>query len=80
MGVNIVGCELGWLVLHSRGGWSWGWRSISGAVGLWGHWFILVRVSLIAFVIFFHVEGAREVGFCCIGGEEWGEVRDKGHC
>jgi len=80
MGVDVVGCEPGWLVLHGGGRWSWGWRSVLRAVGLWGHWLVLIRVALITFIIFIHVKGAGEVGFCCIGGEEWGEVRDKGHC
>jgi len=74
MGVNVVGREPARRVCCG-GGW---WFVL--IVGLWGHWLVLIRVALIAFVIFFHVEGTGETGFCCISREEWGEVWDKGHC
>ena len=74
MGVSVIGRESAGGVCCS-GGWGFVW-----IVGLWGHRLVLIRVALIAFVIFFHVERTGEMGFCCIGGEEWGEVWDKGHC
>jgi len=70
MGVDVVGHESRWLVLYSGGGWSWGWWAIFGTVGLWGHWLVLIRVALIAFIVFVHldVEGTGDVCTCCIGG------------
>jgi len=75
MGVEVVFDEPGWFVLRGRGRWSWGWwfwgwRSASGAIGLWGHWLVLVRVALITFIIFFHVivKGTGDACSYCIGG------------
>jgi hypothetical protein len=74
MGVEVVFCKSGWFVLRGRGGrswgwWPWGWWPTSGAIGLWGHRLVLVRVALVAFIIFIHVdvEGAGDAGSCCIG-------------
>ena len=61
MGVDVVGRESAGRVCCG-GGWGFVW-----VVGLWGHWLVLVRVALIAFVIFVHVEGAGDTGACCIG-------------
>jgi hypothetical protein len=76
MGVNVVGHESAGRICCGGG---WGFVRI---VGLWGHWLVLIRIALVAFVIFVQVdvEGAGDVGTCCIGGEEWGKVGDKGHC
>jgi hypothetical protein len=55
-----------------------GGRGFVWVIGLWGHWLVLIRVALIAFIIFL-IKGAREIGFYCKGRKEWGEVGDKGH-
>ncbi len=46
-------------------------------IGLWGHGLVIIRVTLVFFII---IEGTGDLGTCCIEGQEWGEVRDKGHC